>query len=348
LIAQQPRTVSSRLACPDCAITVQRLVELGTRAEAGAVRIADHAVRTSDGRYIVANVQANRLLLFDAHGQLVRSVGREGEGPGEFREIAALRLGAADTVHVFDNGNLRETIYSPMLERLGERRLPHRIVRDQVFLLPDGQRLVNAQIRTPERIGLPLHLVDSTGEIVRSFGALDTRITRKTPYADVRVMALAPNEQVWTAYENKYVLELWSLSGSMRERLVREASWFHPGRVNWDPAVDPPPAVICGLRVDAHGLLWVLSMIPDHHWQRGHERVALGGGRYGYRITNPAGLYDSVLEVIDPATGQLLQSRRFDQAFAALQPDGLLIGARQDDDGYEFLDVWRIQWHKPS
>src|SRR5690606_11957666 len=42
----------------------------------------------------------------DAEGRLVRVVGREGSGPGEFRRLDALGL-LGDTLWVFDSGNTR-------------------------------------------------------------------------------------------------------------------------------------------------------------------------------------------------------------------------------------------------
>lgn len=61
--------------------------------------IADVAVDQNSNVYLL-DAQLNEVLVFDAGGEYVRSVGREGEGPGEFRRPAGLFLTAAGDVAV--------------------------------------------------------------------------------------------------------------------------------------------------------------------------------------------------------------------------------------------------------
>lgn len=58
-------------------------------------------VRLSDGRIVVANRGTHDLRYYDAHGKHLRTAGREGNGPGEFRFIDAVGR-AADTLLVWD------------------------------------------------------------------------------------------------------------------------------------------------------------------------------------------------------------------------------------------------------
>ena len=54
-----------------------------------------------DGTIVIADGQSSELRVHDAGGALVRTIGRTGEGPGEFRRIGALwRVG--DTLAVYD------------------------------------------------------------------------------------------------------------------------------------------------------------------------------------------------------------------------------------------------------
>jgi hypothetical protein len=70
------------------------------------------AKRVGRDRYMIANDGSYELREYDARGQLVRSVGGGGEGPGEFRSIDAL-LPAADTVIAFDRQLRRFSRFSP-------------------------------------------------------------------------------------------------------------------------------------------------------------------------------------------------------------------------------------------
>jgi hypothetical protein len=63
------------------------------------------ATRLSDGTVAVANSGTSEIRFFDADGRFVQTVGRAGEGPGEFRENHGLRaLGhwAGDTLYAWD------------------------------------------------------------------------------------------------------------------------------------------------------------------------------------------------------------------------------------------------------
>jgi len=71
-------------------------------------RIAD-AEFFPDGRIAVADFGARSVRIFDAAGTFVADLGREGEGPGEFRSVDAVWIDAPDTVAAFDSRLRRVT-----------------------------------------------------------------------------------------------------------------------------------------------------------------------------------------------------------------------------------------------
>ena len=64
-------------------------------------RISDIVV-DSRGQVYVADGTQSMVLVYDDHGSFVRQIGREGEGPGEFRRPDALALDARDELFVAD------------------------------------------------------------------------------------------------------------------------------------------------------------------------------------------------------------------------------------------------------
>ena len=66
------------------------------------------ALRLSSGLIAVANGATNDIRLFDEHGRFVRSFGRTGAGPGEFRSLGWVGR-SHDTAFVFDHGLRRIT-----------------------------------------------------------------------------------------------------------------------------------------------------------------------------------------------------------------------------------------------
>lgn len=74
----------------------------------------------ADGRVYVSDPQANGVHVFDASGRHVRTIGREGEGPGEFRRLGGLQT-LGDTLVVVDGGNGRLQLLSLNGEPLATR-----------------------------------------------------------------------------------------------------------------------------------------------------------------------------------------------------------------------------------
>jgi len=74
-------------------------------------RVRD-ALKLPDGGIVVANYGSSEVRFFDSSGHFVKSVGREGEGPGEFQRIDKVSLMPGDSVAVADYWLRRITILS--------------------------------------------------------------------------------------------------------------------------------------------------------------------------------------------------------------------------------------------
>lgn len=76
-------------------------------ATVGAVRWLE------DGRIVVADIAANRLLVFDSTGKYLRALGRAGDGPGEFRYIGSVTALPGDSLATFDSRLRRLSLWHP-------------------------------------------------------------------------------------------------------------------------------------------------------------------------------------------------------------------------------------------
>src|SRR5688572_14367050 len=85
-------------------------------------RITDLAV-TDDGSILVSDAQARDLRLYDAGGTFVRTIGRPGEGPGEFGSAPTVAGLSGDTVVTYDVRNRRLTLFGATGELIGETSL---------------------------------------------------------------------------------------------------------------------------------------------------------------------------------------------------------------------------------
>jgi hypothetical protein len=96
-------------AAPVCAIGSQPTVTIGGQeSEKQQLYRVFGAARLSDGRIALVNSGAHQLRFYDRHGRFLQQVGRNGSGPGEFRDAFYLWVLPCDTIWVGD--------YSPSLE----------------------------------------------------------------------------------------------------------------------------------------------------------------------------------------------------------------------------------------
>lgn len=88
-------------------------LDIGTAdgPEAYALAQVAGAVQLSDGRIVIANGATNELRFYDEEGGFLRSVGRSGDGPGEFRNLDYLDVLPGDTMIVYDQRLRRTSVF---------------------------------------------------------------------------------------------------------------------------------------------------------------------------------------------------------------------------------------------
>jgi hypothetical protein len=127
------------------------------------------------GEIVVLDAQARELRVFDSQGRYMRTLGRRGQGPGEFsNNLTGIAGVAGDTVWVWDSGNLRVTTFGlegEVLESVGFERSG--ALGNRVSRLSDGAYL------SVRRFIPPLGVTRSDLVVVRierDGGGLDTLV----------------------------------------------------------------------------------------------------------------------------------------------------------------------------
>ncbi len=308
-------------SCTACRIEVRHIASLGDEG-AGQIGTAAAIARTATGGYLVATrVRAGELLEFDGAGAFVRVAGRPGSGPGEYSDIGGLLTDAHDTLTVVDIGARRVTVVSPALRFVRSYALPGTYAFSGLSL-DSGRVVLNLSVRGEAGMQHPLHVMNSDGSIVRSLGADSVIVnSRNEPSVTFRKITLAQDGTLWSARINEFRLAEWTLSGTKVRELVREPAPF----AAWAsyPAVgptQPPLPEVRGVHRDSLGMLWIIYAVADGDWQTAIEKAE---GAHGALYRAPADdLYDTIIEVIDPAERTVVASLRVDQRLAGFLSDG--------------------------
>ena len=101
--------------------------------------------QSSRGSYVASLDKGTAFAVFDAAGKPIRIVGREGDGPGEFRQISTLRFTTGDSVLVIEASRRRVHLFSPDFRPV--RTLTLSYPTNQVLHLPNGDIAASAPVR---------------------------------------------------------------------------------------------------------------------------------------------------------------------------------------------------------
>lgn len=339
--------VSDDDRCTECRIELVREVVLGTAEGPGIIEdeLGSRAIRDERGRYYLIGNYSRYIKVYSARGAYLTTIGRAGEGPGEYSGIGVIRPVSGDTLYVFDQPLSRYTVLGPSYEVVRTARLaiPPYI---ELVIVNDSQMVFNSPVHTPDRIGLPLHLLNMQGEVIRSFGSTTGAFSLEVPSADSRAVARAGPDRVWSAYRNQYAVELWDTAGNLLRVIRRNVDWFPPQLKRVERGATPaaPRPGLMDIRQDARGRLWVLTTVADEEWRE----AVKPGGPHGEQVTDWKRYRDIVIEVLDPVQGRLLASRRAPEEFGGRFVDDERVGGVfTEADGTPFFGVWRLRLVQP-
>ena len=317
----------------DCAILLNPVVTIGPNSGPVGPTTASE-VAFSKGLYFVsATFNRGEISVFDSKGDYLRSIGKEGRGPGENMEATKLAI-LGDTVFVYDgfsqriqayhvNGDYLRFVtnlggYTPFATRQG----------GGLIVLTDAGTAGPATIRVMGGDNEPTFKFsnESTSTIEEKTGAM---------------IADAGGQSVWIAFRQRYALEQYSYSGKRLNRIaVDDQPWFQRGQYFKEHVEEfDSIARIASLEVDDNGRVMPLILV-----NRRPRREAGGELR---EVANP-NAHKTVIQVIEP-TGRLVAEH--------VQPESRIVGfadhrhvyTRDElEDGTPVVHVFRMHVVKPN
>jgi hypothetical protein len=203
------------------------------------------ALRLPDGRILVGNSATSEIRVFDREGRFLQSVGRKGNGPGEFGELSSVRFWRLrdGSLLGYDGGNLRVHLFDSTLAyqrtvriestREGLRAFLQGIFADgswqMLALIPELKNEPGTYLRSAQQFvrynpdGTPdttLRRVEGRTRFVHQFGSITT-----FPFVPFTAEPLAAaGEYFWVVSGGGTELEQRNMRGDLVRvvRLVRE------------------------------------------------------------------------------------------------------------------------------
>ncbi len=309
------------------------VVSFGDIDGPGEIAWEFHVTSDARGRYwVVTRLAPYQAAVFSPAGRYLQSVGAKGGGPGEFNRIARIAPFPGGML-LTDDVQRRGTLYDLDFRLLRSRPAPG--YPDAQLLDAGGAGLMSAVIKTPDRIGYSVHVVDTGGVIVRSL------FLNRLPYREdmaalfKRNLASASDAaRFWVSHRREYAFALCRYAEFSCTTYLRPVTWFprptaaEIGKRNI-ALEKPPPAELQGVSQDDPRFVWTLSWVPDVRW----KAAVVPTGIDSYRIIDLNRYFDSIVERIDLITHRVVASYRVDPVLWSFLSPGQAWFYDEDEDG---------------
>lgn len=326
-LAGQPVQVTTAALQPQRSATlvVDTLWRVGGDEDLGGVSFGGIGGVATDaaGRIFVADFRLQVIHVLNQSGRVLRTIGRAGDGPGEFR--LPMRVAVAPDGHLF--------VYDAYQGRLSEYDTEHRFVRSHILTPRLSVRTMLATSTSVTFSGIDPNPAGSDavlheysrehGTLIRSFGRIHVvrspDLARRAPAGPV---APGPDGSWWYASPGPYRIEQYSAAGELLLRTERPNDFLGPAeegigvhsqgnRVTFS---NRPRAVVSRLSLMPDGSLWHQvtlesgEVVTDRFeiTRRGAQSVPRLAqswvGRFPV-LSNSLGAGEFLVQSAEPATG---------------------------------------------
>ena len=321
---QERRTVSGAVTCSECRIVFDTVAIVGGLDEGSEVLSILIVVAVDpQGRVLITNWQHQEIFVFSETGRFLRTVGRAGDGPGEFRDISGISTGPR-YVHVseFDRGR---TLLDHAFGFVRRDQFPGQFADFYVTNADDA--VLTGNLPSPSSVGHPLHIVSPDGAI-RSFGAdPDAAHQGHVPAA----IATGNEELLWVMNYGSASISRWELAPTPRLVETWDREFDEWDRHPRGEDVDPKP-ITADMFLGGEGL-WIAWNAPDPERPPGRPR--------DLRPTTPENdMRDGWIDLVNPATGETIARHREDDLFLGFAGSSRYLATyRETAEGIPYLHI---------
>jgi hypothetical protein len=211
-----------------------------------------------------------------------------------------------------------------------------------------GNMFVIGRNSTADGITHPVHVISTAGELLRSFGAAPSEELRPDRPPPAWTGAESSGGNAWLVRRSRYELQQWDDQGTLLRVVTRQAAWF-PGR-DWDDTPRPtevkPLATIGFVSELGDQHLLIKSAVAASDWAP-TVRPARGSLDAPPPQAAARQLYQSLLEIVDVRGGHVVASQRTSIILVNAIAKNLAYSFATDADGFQFIDVWRVELRQP-
>lgn len=334
-LSQPVVRIDDSKGCESCALAVRFAFTIHDGNSQAIPSYPRSAARLSTSTYVLSFVgKPVELWRFDERGQRVRDEGEAAPlipqlvGPVDLLPITA------DRMELVDHGIGEMITTDGRFHEIGRKQsaIPYlaRPVR-----VSGGAVVASGLDDAPQTAGLPLHLIDSSGIIEKSFGNSNHNYFGSETIRLHREVAVRPGgTSVWSAHYYAYDIEEWDLRGTLLRTVSRSVPWFPPPEQTAGTGSQFSTAIEA-VRESSDGLLWVVITVPRE--LRTSMPLVPGLDRGDGSDSR----FDTIIEVLDVGAAKLVAQVRVRAALKMFLDDSHVLATRQFGKERR-ADVWSL------
>jgi hypothetical protein len=186
------------------------------------------------GNFYVSDIDNHRIQKYDSKGNYLLTIGRKGQGPGEFEDLSKPQFDKENNLYIYDIGNKRISFFDRDGKFLRQINAP----RMSTELAVNSENMIVGSSRKFSR-------EKDSYKVFKEFGIFDEEFNQvKILYKDEEsnkgiegvkglsapqmlfkpylIFNLADNDMIYTGYPEKYEIKVYNPEGKLLRRIQRD------------------------------------------------------------------------------------------------------------------------------
>ena len=187
----------------------------------------------SRGNILIGDLQNHNIKIYDQNGNLLKIIGRQGEGPGEFRMIRGIDIDFNGKIYVSDMTNRRISIFDSSGNFLNSFIVTESHPCDRIKLYGDhifigGLKQIIEKSTSSYAYGLYIHIYDKKGNFIKSFYPTNKRALKLNVIGPFVAFDISKEGYIYCVQRTFYEISKYSSNGEFIKSFSRKAAFYRP------------------------------------------------------------------------------------------------------------------------
>lgn len=271
---------------------IQTIGDINVEDENLAFRSPRDIVLDSTGDMYILDAGNNRIQKLSPKGDFISSIGRKGQGPGEFNYPRSMEMDANDNLYVFDAGNRRIQIFTSNGNVLKTVKFTQfsmysiRLLKSRLLVM-GGVTDLRALMDETKPLPKLLTVVDMEGKIKKEFGEIrDYNDVNVNSHANWFEFDVDEEGNICVSFQRQNRIEKYAPDGELlwkSDRILNYDTKVHDkGFIKRDDrgtSIQAPTmnTVSQGISVDGKGRIWINTLNRQMTKEEMGMSISVGG-----------------------------------------------------------------------